>query len=568
MRSLGLAWLIFIVVFAGLLIAPVTRDVLRVEGSTLCPFASLHGLYPASAADFYEKQRSPLLRRLLAKAVAQHPGDWRILLGTGLLLEGEKESLAYLEKAVQLAPDHPETLMALSLAQMRPLTWLRKESSGYGYPLPPDFTEKLLSADQTRPARESLERLQSMEVDNAAPKALLASLKFGERRDAEAIALLKAAVSEPRLNFYHLEMLQARTRALKAARLPSFEATVMAFYEIPFHHFARLREVARILSYKAMEAKEAGRDKETIEDWMTTIRLGRVMRYQAAIFIEALVGNAIEAIGAAPAYKRHRMKQAAKEGLISVSELARTPGRFNGGDIFKGKQHDYFLKHAGATVAGDVFASLEQANKFKNLLREYLEKTNIARLLQRAVLLIAPGTVMLGQILILAAVMVLLGLIPWGKTQGSSRLHNAWTALVALIALAPAVFFWVYQALPREPSGQEYGEAFALFRSPAHRAGLFLLPALFVLLIAALLLRLRRTNTDSLGLIIIRLLRQVVPVSLILLVVAFAGIVLQTAMLRGQTTAALEAKMTGGEMAQICAEHPEFFHPPRAQQPK
>jgi len=557
MRNLGWAWLVLVVVVAGLLIVPASREVIRIEGSALCPYSALHRLYPTGAPA--EEMPAPEMNRFAASAEAQNPKDWRLVLGAALLTSDEKEESRRLEKAVQLAPDRPESLTALAIAQLKDLQWDRKEDYGYDYKLEPGYKEKLLTPEQVKPVRETLERLQTIDPDNAAPKVLLAALNFGEKRDAETLALLKIAVTEPKLNFYDLAMIQARERALKVAGLPSFEATTTAFSGMLFYHFARLRQLARNVSYKGMEAKEAGHDQEAIEDWMATLRFGRMLRNQASTYIEALVGNAIEAIGAAPVYKWNRMGIAAQKGLKPVSELAGKEGRYNGGDIFPGEYHDFFLKTAGPAAAADILAGLEQGQEFK--LRSRSRTEEITDTFLAAISLLRPGAVMLGQIVILAALLILLTLLPWGKSRAA--LHKFWAVVISLVALAPVVALWVHASLAKESSFGEYEKALiAPERNPAYNAGLWLVPGLVVIVILALVLRLRRSNEDSVGLILLRLLRQVATSSLILLLFAYAGLVVQTSWLRGKTTAAMEEKINRGEMAQMRADYPQFFAEP------
>ncbi|NIM76657.1 MAG: hypothetical protein GTN69_08855, partial [Armatimonadetes bacterium] len=214
MRTYGWSLLVVVIVIVGLLAVPATREVVRVEGSAFCPFAPLHNLYCAEV--FTTERPSGLdLDQLATQARAEHPKDWKTVMGAGLLAEDEQKKLAYLEEAAQLAPDEPAALFTLASARIERLSWDRKERFQWSRKeIPPDFEEELLTAEDAGLARQILEHLRNADPDNAVPEALLAWLDLGQRQDTQALALLKEAVAQPRWDIHEGTLLQAKIQVL------------------------------------------------------------------------------------------------------------------------------------------------------------------------------------------------------------------------------------------------------------------------------------------------------------------------------------------------------------------
>jgi hypothetical protein len=124
-----------LLVWAGLLAVPATREVIRVNLGILLPFAPYHYLYQYNFSDETEEHKS-LLNRIAEQTQSRHPKDPRIALGAGLLTSDREKKLAYLNQAVKLAPKEPAALLALLQAQVAGMEWERKEFDGSGWPSP------------------------------------------------------------------------------------------------------------------------------------------------------------------------------------------------------------------------------------------------------------------------------------------------------------------------------------------------------------------------------------------------------------------------------------------------
>lgn len=569
MRTIG--WVLLVVVVVGLLLAlpPATRDVIRVQLSALRPADPLYGFYPLPLVTEEPVASDQMLARLAARAQANSPQDWQALVGAGILASDEKRRLEYLQQALKLAPEEPVTLMALAKEQLRTLSWERREDYGYGAKPPEGFQEQLLSEGQAAPLRATLERLGRVDPENGAPLVLLAWLDLGQKHDAEALALLHEAAGKPKFSCYDLAQVRATLRALHAAGVPGFEATTMSYGGYLFPHFARIRSVARIVGYRGMEEAAAGNGRQAVEDWTSMVRVGRQMRYQSETLIGYLVGSAVEAIGAAPVYIWMRSDNPKVAAAVPASKEVTKAGRYNGGDIYQGQEFKLFLATAGSEATADILAGLEQSQQLKQL-SNAVSAGGDEELLNPAFAanaLMSPGILLLEEAAMLVALAVLLGLLPWGKKR-ELGLSKVWLVVLALIALAPTIIFIGDRAFHLSKFGAEtMGSTSSLLDSLPINPMLLLLSLPALLLVccasAALELYLQQEGKASFGGGLLRLLRPAVALSLVLVVLGYGGLTIQTARLRERTTTALMKQIAGGELAGLQRSHPQLFAPPK-----
>ncbi|NIM05520.1 MAG: hypothetical protein GTN69_09285 [Armatimonadetes bacterium] len=601
MRTYGWSLLVVVIVIAGLLVAPATREVVRIEASAFCPFARFHNLYPHwSARDRCQPPGPDLnIDQLSAQARAKRPEDWKTALAIGLLAwrakrdaamryydtprggalyaQAEEQRLACLEEVVELAPDEPIALITLLGAHMPWLSWSRQDvrSHRHGGESPSDFTEELLTAENTKFARETLERLKRIDPDNAFPEALLAWLDFGEKRDTEALAHLKAAVAKPKWDLYEGALARTQIQVWTDAGIPEFEASWLSATWEPWAAFsARLRnDLAYAAAFKAEEAKKAGRDQEAVEDWMAVIKLGRLIRHKGHTFIEILVGIGIEEIGARPMYSWVLMEPAAEHGLKPASELAGKEGRYRGGDIFEREPLDYFLKHAGAGAAADVLAGLEQGQELRLEMREYLDKAyeKEHHIDRRAIGTLIGGTIILGQMMLLLALTILLWMVVRDRARSATRLRRFWVIILALIPLALTLpYSSLYLICVRGPSDEHWLTFLSKNLMQFHPAMvLATLPVILILctLFAGVWIKRKSRGRHSWRAIFAGVLRQVAPVCLVLLTLCYALNTIQAARLRAKAVS-ITNRYIAGEMTEFRSQHPQFFTTPVPVEPE
>jgi hypothetical protein len=419
----------------------------------------------------------------------------------------------------------------------------------------------LLSSQQTRPAREALEQWQKSDPDNAAPKALLAWLDFGEMQDAAGIAQLKAAARAPEIDYYYPEMIAAQSKALRAGGMTEFDAAFNGMAALIMPEYAALREIARIAVYQGYQAQTGGQSQRAMENWQDVMTLGRKLRYQDNTGIGKLVGLAVEAIGASPVYKWSTRRRAEESGMKPAYPLSGKTGRYDGGDIYQGKSYDFFVKYAGPKAAARVLAGLEQGQKFRQLARPYFSG-EVGPGLAKALIPLGSGALMLIEAGIFLVLALLAGLLTRGRKEQIS-LHWVWAILLALVALSPIWLYTLARILPQ--SGDESsGDISALIR-PTPGLFYFVPPIalLFFLSLASLWIWLKAKEIPAFGRLYIGLLRQTARICLLLLALSYAMLTVHTAKLRAEGIKQIETHITQGELAHLRREHPELFAPPK-----
>jgi hypothetical protein len=536
---------------------------MRVHAAVSLPFPNpLREIYLPSFALTGESD-SPI-EDLGARILAKSPRDWKILVGVGLLAGNKEQKLAYFQEAAKLAPQEPIPVAARALTLLKELSYRRKENwRSYGRPLLPDFKETFLSPEAARPSQDTLEQWQKFDPENAVPKALLAWIYFGEKQEAAAQNALRAAVDSSRIDFYAGSSQQLSMAAAKAGGLPAFEASNLRA-ELSFRHFAKVRDLARIATYKGYEAQAAGRSEEAIAYWTGVVKLGRLMRVQGQTYLESLVGMAIEAIGASPVYKWSTRERAADRGLKPAYPLTGKTGRYDRGDIFEGNEHDFFLKQAGSTATAGILAEMMQSQETKNLMRQSLKSDRFLSNYIRASDLLQPGAIMLAGAVLFMILAGLAALLLIRKSQERARLRNFWAGIFILLGLAPFWIVWLYCEF-RTYTRTEVDFGISLSDQPNALEGVLISGGitLFGLVWAALWIWRKSKGERSFGWSYLSLLRQVSLLVFLLLTLSYGGLTIQTALLRARVVKQITTQIKDGELAQMQREHPELFAPPK-----
>jgi hypothetical protein len=256
-------------------------------------------------------------RNRLEKAIAWHPGDWKLQLVHARRLyaggrpwqaieEGET-SAARMRDFEQVIANAPKEA-APRAAYVR---WLFQQNWDYLHPTQAEERARILPATRrgeeaphpaTRlglvdAAEGQLTKLSKLDPDNAAWSYLLASCRFARLDDAGGIRCLKEAAAKPRFSLRHRSELDATVDAYASLGIPRPEASVELSVQMLFPELADMRKTARIASALADKMEAGGRLREAAEIRTALIDVGRLMRHDSEYMIPALVGNAIVAIG-------------------------------------------------------------------------------------------------------------------------------------------------------------------------------------------------------------------------------------------------------------------------------
>jgi hypothetical protein len=574
MRVITWPWRIILLTLLALLAIPATRATLRDQIDIFSPFSprEFYLYYQTGSLDDEDPANNMEAKRgkVAERGAAKYPQDWQIALGAGLLVPDSDKKMAWLKKAERLAPEayKPVALSALVKSRIRDTRYGRKEELGYDRPIPEGWQERTLAPEKSREIRRNMEQWQKLDPDNAAPKALLAWLDFGEKQDADGLAQLKAAARGPRLDFYYPDLAEAQIQALRAGGLTEYNAVLYGISALTMSQLGAVRQAARIARYKGEEAWAGGRHQTATETWLEVIRLGRQLRYQGEIFIENLVGSAVEAIGAAPIYIWSTRERAAERGLKPAYPLTGKVGRYNEGDIYQGKNYDDFRREAGLALTADIFAGLVQSQELKRLGQATIYQNN--ETLDRSLLLNLPGPTMLLAMALLVLLSGITGLLTLKWKSPLPGLQPSWVVLFSLFALFPIwgdLLYVIALSAGRE-NFLGLGGIIGYYYDTGHIGppGLHVTPLIILapLISYAAAWIYFKAKPASFGSVFLGLMRQTLPVCLMLLVLSYAGLAVYTALLRGEVVRLISQEVREGEMAPLRRAHPELFQPPEA----
>ncbi len=297
-------WLVGLTVMTllGLFLLPLTGWLLRVQLRM-----QVNALPEAYLMDWlgHRAWRMPeivqtKMRATLQKAVERYPNDYQIQLAAAeLLVEKHEERPDRLRALIARFPNEP-SLYATVLRYdcLQRIRFNREEGFLlYGNPvpkaLPKPKPQDLAAFERIAVIGERLDR------DNAYFSAMRAVGLFAARQDREAITALQRAGQKPRWNDYALDEAKGTIRLYEAAFGRSSGSVRISLYSIVLApHYSLLRAMARVATYKAVEAERTGRAKEGIAIRRALARWGRLVRTQSSSAIGSLVGIDITATAA------------------------------------------------------------------------------------------------------------------------------------------------------------------------------------------------------------------------------------------------------------------------------
>lgn len=272
-------------------------------------------------------------------AAANHPGDYEVQLVAARIkgLNSWQEGID--EKAKERSPvafnlrelrpqfgDHPglyaHILRYASQGEVR--MQREEENMGKETPKPAGLKITPVSPEALAEYDEDAAEGERLDPDNAYFPFMRSVSLFAEHRDSEAIAAIQRAAAKPAWREYIAEEMVGDERILvedfgdRSAITRSARAAM-----ILFPHYARLRAVARIMVYKAMQAEKAGRPDEGMQLRQAILHAGSKLRGGSSSAIGTLVGIAIQSISTA--YPGGEIKQSGdkSEEKLSAEERSR-----------------------------------------------------------------------------------------------------------------------------------------------------------------------------------------------------------------------------------------------------
>ncbi len=132
---------------------------------------------------------------------------------------------------------------------------------------------------------------ERLEPDNAYFPTMEAVALFGAHRDDEALAAVARAASKSTWNdHWQAEAIGRRRLLIEATGDRSSLSTLCFSAGILFPHYAQIRSMFQVATYKAVEAERYGRKRDGLVIRSALMQIGGLMRAQSGSLIGSLVG--------------------------------------------------------------------------------------------------------------------------------------------------------------------------------------------------------------------------------------------------------------------------------------
>ena len=456
--------------------------------------------------------------RAAAFVEERYPDDPEMLIAAGMLTRDLNQARRLLQSAVEKSGSgaayaaYAQAVMESGPAYYRLAHWAvdpadpeavaeaEREIAGSGIP-------GRLTPDEAQPVLDVLRQWQQVEPENAVPLALETYYLYGLHRDEEALARWEEAGALPEVNSHTHELMRYTTRLLEKMGMSPWESVSNSFNSgSALGPLSKLRTCARIGVYEGRLAEMEGRDQEAIRWWVATFRFGEHLQESADTLTEALTGIAIEGIGGWPVWEwKH-------DGMTGIPD-----GPLQGGRLFHGKSHEFFVREAGQQAADEIRDSMVKAKGRSMLTRQYVERRGA---LPDGVLrsMTLRGLGLFSAMLLLAALLGFSAVSLWARRKADEATRLGWRGGLGLTLIALA------------PLGLGLGLAVATAKTPimipALAAGVFGGPGIsFILLLILPLAAAFRSRAPEAGLFTAWRgnLRRVLPLAAIVLAIVSLG---------------------------------------------
>jgi hypothetical protein len=281
---------------------PTTRGLIQGQLLSLLPFSthnatlrSYMGL-PGAAAD------AEVADRRLNQAVRRHPDDAALQFADAIRARPNDTPATRWERLTGLIsrfPDSPSMHSnVLRIMTLRDIRMAREEGNLLVGERLPSQTSKALPGSNTSEHLATFDRVceagEDLDPDNAAFPFLRAIGLFAAHRDKEALEALHRAATKPRWEEYARDQVEGQWRLMSEANgKPSAVLKVAVGAGLLLPQYSQFRSVARVATWKAVEAEQAGRMEEGLAIRRSLQQIGGLMRVQAPCLIGNLIGIAI-----------------------------------------------------------------------------------------------------------------------------------------------------------------------------------------------------------------------------------------------------------------------------------
>jgi hypothetical protein len=302
-----------------------------------------------------------------------YPDDPEMLIAAGMLTRDLNQAQRLLKSAVEESGSgaawaaYAQAVMESGPGYDRPGTWAADPTAPESIAeadrmIAEKGVSQRLTAEEAEPVLDILRKWQEVEPENALPPALETYYLYGLHRDEEALARWEEAAALPDVNTHAQEFIRYTGRLLEKMGMSPWESVSNSYSGSAFGPLGKLRTCARIGVYEGRLAEMEGRDEEAIRWWVATFRFGEHMQESANTLMEALVGIAIQGIGGWPVWEWQ------SERMTGIPD-----GPLQGGRLFHGSSHEFFVREAGQQAADEIRDSMVKAKVRSMLTRQYVE---------------------------------------------------------------------------------------------------------------------------------------------------------------------------------------------------
>lgn len=260
-----------------LLIFPATRWIVREQ---------------AAAELLQGGPKSP--RDVLHSVAVSHPNDFEFQFADAVEHDPGK-----LTEIAARFPDHTFLFAAIIRHTDKGGVFLPEDYLMGGVPLPSeDKRHNSISPEELQTLINAAEQGERLDSDNAYFSYMLAWGLFGTHHDTEALDAVRRAGHKQHWNDYIYDEFKARYKLDQAAFGERGSYTILIDWALTMTMFnSRIRQMARVITYRAVEAEQQGRAAEGVELRHALMHYGSLMRLQSQTIIDNLVGLAIVALG-------------------------------------------------------------------------------------------------------------------------------------------------------------------------------------------------------------------------------------------------------------------------------
>jgi len=215
--------------------------------------------------------------------------------------------------------------------------------------------------------------------------------------------------------------------------------------------------------FEGHRAEMEGRHQEAVDLWNASIILGRKRQDAAEDVIDFLVGAAVQAIGAAPAWQWYSDKDTGIPG-----------GPLRRGRYFYGREHAFYATQVGERADAELRDRLVAAKVRSAVAQRHDPAYAGIDLMLCAGYLLFIGYVLAVQLGVALALFLLISAWRRRRADQATAMRSAWKLLIALFAALPLPVFWLAAGIWSPDILRTW---------PTRMEGVFALPALTALLL-------------------------------------------------------------------------------------